>query len=137
MSVAFPQQWSEEGFAPQAQSRTHPISRTRPGNCATIFFAPATATLLHAPTVKVLGAGYPPKPVAVDAQHLNAFGPGHWFEVEEPAQSEVQRQFAPEAPQEGLAQHFTSEGSEGQPPDVVVPPAEVQLVVLTQTPRMG
>jgi len=47
MSVALPQQWSEP--LPQPQSRTHPISRTRPGKPATIFFAPLTATSLHAP----------------------------------------------------------------------------------------
>lgn len=36
MSVARPQQWSELPLAPHVQSRTQPISRTRPGKAATI-----------------------------------------------------------------------------------------------------
>lgn len=82
----------------------------------------------------MFGAGYPPKPEAVDWQHLKALGPGHCPVVEVPPQSEDQRQLLPEAPQLGFAQHFTSAGSEGHPLLEVVPPEEEQAVVLTQTP---
>jgi hypothetical protein len=74
--------------------------------------------------------------MALELQHLKPLGPGHWLDTEEPAQSEVQRQLPEEVlTQEALEQHFTSEGSEGQPPEMVTPPEEEQAVLVTQTPR--
>lgn len=129
------------GFEEQAQLRVHPISRTRPGNLVTTFFAPFTATALQAPA-EVPGVGndgvlYPPNPLLLDLQHLNAEGPGHWFETPEPEQSDCQRQFPPDVPllQDGLVQQRTLDGSEGHAPVIVVPPLEVQSEVLMQTPR--
>jgi hypothetical protein len=66
---------------------------------------------------------------------LNDEGPGHSPLMEVPAQSEDQRQFP--FGQTGLVQHFTSEGSEGQAPEMEVPPEEEQSEVLTQTPGSG
>lgn len=67
-SVARPQQWSE--LPGQEQSLLHPISLILPGNAATTFLAALTETALQAPTAGIVGAEYPPKPVAADEQHF-------------------------------------------------------------------
>jgi hypothetical protein len=64
---------------------------------------------------------------------LKADGPGHWPEIEVLAQSLSQRQFPAE--QVGFVQQIIPEGSEGQRPEMEVPPEEVQVAVETQTPR--
>jgi hypothetical protein len=131
MSVAFPQQWSESPG--HAQDLTHPISLTRPGNLATIFFAPSTATLLQDPTAGIFGALYPPNPVAVDEQHLKELGPGHWLATVVPAQSLAKRQL-PAVPHGDLVQHLTLAASAGHAPDMVFPPLAEHAAVVTQTP---
>lgn len=90
---------------------------------------------MQPPTAGIVGAEYPPKPVADDWQHLKALGPGQRPERELLAQSEVQRQFPGLAPQEGFEQHFTSLGSLGQAPEMVTPPLEEHVEVETQTPK--
>ena len=52
--------------------------------------------------------------------------------MEEPEQSDDQRQFP--LGQTGLVQHLTSAGSEGQAPEMEVPPLDVQSDDFTQTP---
>lgn len=123
----------------QAHARVQKISLTRPGQAATTFCAPLTETALQAPeevpAVGIVGAEYPPKPDALELQHLKAEGPGHWLDTVVPAQSEVHRQL-PLDPlaQVVLEQHLTSEGSEGHPPVMVTPPEALQVAVVTQTP---
>jgi hypothetical protein len=56
--------------------------------------------------------------------------------MEEPGQSEDHRQFPPEG-QTGLVQQAMEEGSEGQAPEMKVPPEAVQREVLMQTPEVG
>lgn len=95
---------------------------------------------MHAPTAGILGAaGYPPKPPAGLAQHLNWAGPGQNALGEvAPAQSLCQRQLPPgkeASPHLGLEQQRTEAASAGQAPGMVVPPALLQAEVLTQTPE--
>lgn len=73
--------------------------------------------------------------MAVELQHLNWLGPGHWLDTVLPAQSEVHRQL-PLAPllHDVLEQHLTSDASAGQAPLMVVPPEAEQVEVVTQTP---
>jgi hypothetical protein len=54
--------------------------------------------------------------------------------VEVPAQSEDQPHAEPEAWQDGLEQHMMSAASQGQAPEMVVPPPEAQSAELMQTP---
>lgn len=131
-SVARPQQWSE--LPGQEQSLLHPISLILPGKAATTFLAALTETALQAPTAGILGAEYPPKPVAAEEQHFICAGPGHWLLTEVPAQSDCQRQF----PEEhfGLEQHLMLAASAGQAPEMEVPPAVLQAASVIQTPAM-
>jgi len=133
MSVANPQQWSESPG--HAQALVQYTCLILPGQAAMIFVAPLTALALQAPTAGTLGEEYPPKPVAPEEQHMNALGPGHWLETVDPAQSLVHRQL-PDEPLEQLAlvQHLMSAASHGHAPLIVVPPAELQVLVETQTP---
>ena len=82
------------------------------------------------------GAEYPPKPAAADEQHFICAGPGHRPEVEVPPQSLCHRQLpALVLAQDALVQHLMPAASAGQPPSMVTPPDEVQLLAARQTPR--
>lgn len=61
-------------------------------------------------------------------------GPGQRFDSELPAQSLLQRQLPGLEPQDGLLQHFTSAGSAGQAPLMLVPPEAEQAEEERQTP---
>lgn len=67
-------------------------------------------------------------------QHCICEGPGHKPASEVPAQSEVHPQAEPEPWQDGLEQQRTSAASQGQAPDIVVPPPDSQSEELMQTP---
>lgn len=115
-----------------------PISRTRPGHAATTFLAPATDTALHPPTAGIRGAAYPPNPVAADEQHFICAGPGHRPDLLLRPQSLCQRQLpALVLAHEALVQHFMLAASAGQAPEMLVPPEEVQALLLMQTPVGG
>lgn len=112
------------------------ISLVLPGNAATTALAPSTATCWHAPTLGIVGAGYPPQPLSVDEQHCICDGPGQSPGVEVPAQSEDQPHAEPAPWQDALEQHMTSAASQGHAPEMVVPPPAEQSAELMQTPAV-